>query len=76
VVKLGIKRGFNLSLGLRLEDPGVVTLGCSEYLQRIHDTAAGLPPLVDFDLERRVQAACRQGIRQGCVQLTIALRVD
>lgn len=55
-------------LGLRLEEPGVVTLGCSEYLQRIHDTAAGLPPLVDFDLERRVQAACRQGIRQGWVR--------
>ncbi len=55
-------------LGFRLEEPGVVTLGCSEYLQQIHDTAAGLPPLVDFDLERRVQAACRQGIRQGWVR--------
>jgi phosphoribosylformylglycinamidine synthase len=42
-----------------------VTLGGSEYLAAIHNTVAGKPPRVDFDLERRVQAACRFGIRQG-----------
>ena len=44
-----------------------VTLGASEYLATIHGTVAGLPPVVDFDLERRVQTACREGIRQGWV---------
>jgi len=69
-------------LGQRLDQPNKVTLGCSEYLATIHSanlpaseggqtksrlTVAGLPPRVDFDLERRVQAACREGIRQGWV---------
>ena len=54
-------------LGRRIEEPDAVTLGCSEYLATIHGTVAGLPPKVNFDLERRVQAACREGIRQGWV---------
>jgi phosphoribosylformylglycinamidine synthase len=45
-----------------------LTLGGSEYLAVIHGTVAGQPPVVDFDLERRVQAACRQGIQQGWVR--------
>jgi phosphoribosylformylglycinamidine synthase len=45
-----------------------VTLGASEYLAAIHGTVAGIPPRVDFNLERRVQAACRDGIRQGWVR--------
>ena len=40
-------------------------LGGSEYLATIHGTVAGKPPVVDFELERRVQEACRYGIRQG-----------
>ena len=44
------------------------TLGGSEYLAVTHNTIAGIPPIVDFDLERRVQAACREGIRQGWIQ--------
>ncbi len=47
---------------------GSVTLGASEYLSVIHGQVAGIPPLVNFDLERRVQAACRYGIRQGWVR--------
>jgi phosphoribosylformylglycinamidine synthase II len=43
------------------------TLGASEYLATIHQTIAGQPPRVNFDLERRVQAACRHGIRQGWI---------
>lgn len=45
----------------------LVTLGASEYLAAIHNTVAGKPPQVDFDLERRVQTACRHGIRQGWI---------
>ena len=44
-----------------------VTLGGSEYLAAIHQTVAGQPPWVDFDLELKVQAVCRYGIRQGWV---------
>lgn len=43
------------------------TLGGSEYLAVIHQTVAGKPPRIDFDLERRVQSACRTGIRQGWI---------
>jgi phosphoribosylformylglycinamidine synthase len=55
-------------LGRPLEEQDGVTLGCSEYLAVIHATVAGSPPSVNFDLERRVQAACREGIRQGWVR--------
>jgi phosphoribosylformylglycinamidine synthase subunit PurL len=44
-----------------------VELGASEYLATIHNTVAGRPPRVDFDLERRVQKACREGVSQGLV---------
>jgi phosphoribosylformylglycinamidine synthase subunit PurL len=44
------------------------TLGASEYLATIHQTVAGRPPAIDFDQERKVQAACRYGIRQGWVK--------
>ncbi|MEA5573392.1 phosphoribosylformylglycinamidine synthase subunit PurL [Calothrix sp. UHCC 0171] len=52
-------------LGVSVQSP--VGLGASEYLATIHNTVAGKPPRVDFDLERRVQKACRQGIAQGWV---------
>jgi phosphoribosylformylglycinamidine synthase len=45
-----------------------VTLGGSEYLAVIHGVIAGKPPRVNLDLERRVQAACRVGIRNGWVR--------
>ncbi|WP_319419332.1 phosphoribosylformylglycinamidine synthase subunit PurL [Pleurocapsa sp. FMAR1] len=44
------------------------TLGASEYLAAIHQTVAGKPPVVDFELERKVQAACRHGIRQKWIR--------
>ena len=47
--------------------PYLPTLGGSEYLATIHGIVAGKPPVVDFDLEHRVQEACRQGIRQGWI---------
>ncbi|MEG4518572.1 MULTISPECIES: phosphoribosylformylglycinamidine synthase subunit PurL [unclassified Microcoleus] len=43
------------------------TLGGSEYLAAIHGIIAGKPPRIDFDLERKVQSVCRDGIRQGWV---------
>jgi len=43
-------------------------LGGSEYLAALHQIVAGQPPIVDFTLEKAVQAACRQGIAQGWVQ--------
>jgi phosphoribosylformylglycinamidine synthase subunit PurL len=56
-------------LGLPLSDTTPhVSLGGSEYLASIHGLVAGKPPLVNFDLECRVQAACREGIRQGWVK--------
>ncbi|MEG4580784.1 phosphoribosylformylglycinamidine synthase subunit PurL [Microcoleus sp. MON1_C5] len=43
------------------------TLGGSEYLAAIHGIVAGKPPRIDFELERKVQSVCREGIRQGWV---------
>ncbi|MCY6490036.1 phosphoribosylformylglycinamidine synthase subunit PurL [Leptolyngbya sp. GGD] len=45
-----------------------LTLGGSEYLAIVHQTIAGKPPTVDFDLERKVQAVVRSGIRSGLIQ--------
>ncbi|MDZ8184769.1 MAG: phosphoribosylformylglycinamidine synthase subunit PurL [Nostoc sp. ChiSLP02] len=53
-------------LGLPLASQ--LSLGASEYLATIHSTVAGKPPRVDFDLERRVQQVCRDGIRNGWVR--------
>jgi phosphoribosylformylglycinamidine synthase subunit PurL len=53
-------------LGLPLKSK--ITLGASEYLATIHGIVAGKPPQVDFDLERRVQATCREGIQQSWVK--------
>ena len=53
-------------LGLPVQSK--IGLGASEYLATIHGTVAGKPPRVDFDLERRVQKVCREGIRNGWVR--------
>ncbi len=61
-------------LGLPIDESKIqnpkskITLGGSEYLASIHKTVAGKPPRVDFDLERRVQNTCREGIRQGWIR--------
>jgi phosphoribosylformylglycinamidine synthase len=44
------------------------TLGGSEYLATIHNTIAGKPPEVDFELEKKVQSTCREGIRKNWVK--------
>lgn len=48
-------------LGIKIEN----SLAASEYLASIHGIVAGKPPKIDFELERRVQQACRHGIRQN-----------
>jgi phosphoribosylformylglycinamidine synthase len=48
--------------------PQGVTLGGSEYLATLHQTIAGQPPQVNFDLELKVQSACRHGIHQGWIK--------
>lgn len=58
---------YLLGLPLTQSSKGV-TLGGSEYLATIHQTVAGQPPVMNLDLEQRVQSACRQGIRQGWIQ--------
>lgn len=56
-------------LGLPLaESCSGLSFGGSEYLATIHNTVAGRPPRVDFNLERKVQALCRFGIRQGWIR--------
>jgi phosphoribosylformylglycinamidine synthase len=50
-------------------DPSLVDvddLAGSEYLQRIHGRVEGRPK-IDIDLEKRVQALCREGIGQGLI---------
>ncbi|MFM2061960.1 MAG: Phosphoribosylformylglycinamidine synthase subunit PurL [Cyanobacteriota bacterium] len=52
----------------KIENPkSKIELGASEYLATIHNTVAGRPPRVDFELERTVQQVCREGIRSGWV---------
>jgi phosphoribosylformylglycinamidine synthase len=56
-------------LGLPLTDfTPHISLGGSEYLAAIHGIVAGKPPVVNFDLECRIQRATREGIRQGWVR--------
>jgi len=41
------------------------SLGASEYLASIHEVVAGKPPILDFNREKLVQAAVREGIARG-----------
>ncbi len=43
-------------------------LGGSEYLKRVHNQVAGMPPHLDLTIERAVQEATLQAIRSGWVQ--------
>ena len=47
--------------------PAFATLGGSEYLAAIHGIVAGKPPRINFELERKVQSVCRDGIRSSWV---------
>ncbi|MFG6099267.1 phosphoribosylformylglycinamidine synthase subunit PurL [Leptothoe sp. ISB3NOV94-8A] len=58
---------YLLGTPLGEDGDGAMTLGASEYLKQIHGQVAGRPPKVNIDLELKVQAVCRHGIRQGWV---------
>ncbi|MEM7066954.1 MAG: phosphoribosylformylglycinamidine synthase subunit PurL [Cyanobacteria bacterium P01_B01_bin.77] len=58
---------YLLGTPLDADYDGTVTLGASEYLKVIHDQVAGQPPKVNIDLELKVQAVCRHGVRQGWI---------
>ena len=44
------------------------SLAGSEYLASVIGEVTGRPQPIDFELERKVQLACRQGITQGLIQ--------
>ncbi len=48
-------------LGSKVES----TLGGSEYLSTIFDLVTGIPPKVDFELERSISAICQEAISKG-----------
>jgi phosphoribosylformylglycinamidine synthase subunit PurL len=60
--KTALLKTYPVADGLEL-----LTLGASEYLATLHQTVAGQPPAVNFDLELKVQAACRDGIQRGWI---------
>ncbi|WP_295617900.1 phosphoribosylformylglycinamidine synthase subunit PurL [Chamaesiphon sp. GL140_3_metabinner_50] len=60
--KTALLKTYPVADGLEL-----LTLGASEYLATLHHTIAGQPPAVNFDLELKVQAACRDGIQHGWI---------
>jgi phosphoribosylformylglycinamidine synthase len=60
---------LGLPVQSKIQNPkSKIELGASEYLATIHNTVAGHPPRVDFELERCVQRICRQGIRNGWIR--------
>jgi phosphoribosylformylglycinamidine synthase len=46
----------------------LMELGGSEYLKRIHQMVAGLPPLLDLETEKKVQESILGAIHAGLVQ--------
>lgn len=42
--------------------------GLSEYLKEIHYKIRGVPPMLDLDLEKKVQELCLLGIKEGIVK--------
>jgi phosphoribosylformylglycinamidine synthase len=52
---------------LAAEPDARVGLAGSSYLERIHGQVTGRPPVVDLELEKRVQAFLRQAIAAGLV---------
>jgi phosphoribosylformylglycinamidine synthase subunit PurL len=60
-------RIYLLGLPSGVHSPAI-SFGGSEYLMAIQDLVAGQPPVVNFAVERSVQATCREGIRQGWIR--------
>jgi len=59
-----------LLLGRSPLSPGefAITFGSSQYAQTILGTLWGLPPAINLDLEKRVQACCRRLIAEGLAE--------
>ena len=64
-----------VTMGFRNEDDiiyvvgnGNPTLGGSEYLSLIHGMEVGMPPTLDIDAEKQLQAFLREAIDQGLLQ--------
>ncbi len=68
VADAGDELGEPDHLKLKTQNSKLPTLGASEYLATVHGVVSGVPPSVDFALERRVQSACREGIRRGWIR--------
>ena len=43
-------------------------LGATEYVKWIHQLEKGLPPRIDLEEEKRIQAFCREAISRGLLQ--------
>jgi phosphoribosylformylglycinamidine synthase len=54
--------------GIYLLGSDRASLAGSEYLASVIGEVTGRPQPVDFELERKVQLACRQGVAQGLIQ--------
>jgi len=46
----------------------MVRFGSSEYAKTVLGAMWGLPPAIDLDFEKRVQACCRAGVRAGLIE--------
>ena len=64
-VTLGFKNQGDL---IYVVGDGQPTLGGSEYLSVIHGQEVGIPPALDMEAEKRVQAFVREAIAQGLLQ--------
>jgi phosphoribosylformylglycinamidine synthase len=65
---MAFRDGLRIGLlrGLRIEDQGsgAELLGASQYLETIFGVKAGMPPRVDFAVERAVHYVCRTAIHK------------
>jgi phosphoribosylformylglycinamidine synthase len=62
------KPGRSVILLGGLGEAGTVRFGSSQYAKVVLDQLWGLPPALDLDLEKRVQAAIREIVRAGLAE--------
>ncbi len=63
----GFKKKDDIVVMLGGEDKGTNGLGGSEYLELVYDLVAGTPS-INLELEKRVQACCREAIENSIVR--------
>jgi phosphoribosylformylglycinamidine synthase len=59
---------FVVLLGEFGDAKDVVRFGSSEYAKTVLAAVWGLPPAIDLDFEKRVQACCREAVRAGLIE--------